>query len=205
MGDRALDEYGLPDDDALARREALMERLRSPPQEAGAPKAKKRLSISQDDLAPSKKKKNISISNPYTGKLPTVVGASSKANDKSKISDASAAQTPEPERSPSILEIDSKAFLLSQGRNENSPQRNPSPTPPRRHIQGAKVFVMKRNASHMQRACSDVGDHFDIPGLKTGTVRMRADLIEEWINARNLGNDPFLVPDGRMVDSNICT
>lgn len=64
---------------------------------------------------------------------------------------------------------------------------------------------MKRNAHHMQRACSDIADDFDIPGLKTGTVGMRADVIEEWVNARNLGNDPFLVPYGRMVDSNICT
>ncbi|TGO52566.1 hypothetical protein BOTNAR_0320g00090 [Botryotinia narcissicola] len=212
MGDQAIDEYGLPDNDALARREAPMKRLSSP-QEAGAPKAKKLLSISQDDLAPPKsKKKKISISKTY--KLQTIVGVTSKANDKSKMSDASVAQTPEPERSPSILEIDSKAFSLSQGRNENSPQRSPSPRPPQRnlsspprqrHVQRAKVFVMKRNATHMQRACSDIEDHFDITGLKTGTVRMRADVIEELTNARNLGNDPFLVPYGRMVDSNIRT
>ncbi|TGO35849.1 hypothetical protein BHYA_0144g00180 [Botrytis hyacinthi] len=118
---------------------------------------------------------------------------------------ASVAHTPERKRSPSVCEIDSKTFLLSQVQNLNSPERNLSSLPPERHVEGGKVSVLKRNATHMQRACADIGDHFDIPGLKTGIVSMRADVIEEWVNARNLGNDPFLVPYGRMVDSNICT
>ncbi|TGO56250.1 hypothetical protein BCON_0080g00060 [Botryotinia convoluta] len=112
------------------------------------------------------------------------------------------------ERFPSVSEIDRKTFQRSQGQKETPRQKSlsPSDTPPQRHHdQGVKVFVMKRIATHMQRACSDIGSNFGIPGIKTGTVNMRADPIERWINRRGLGNDPFLIPYGRMLDSNTCT
>ncbi|THV46686.1 hypothetical protein BGAL_0367g00020 [Botrytis galanthina] len=73
MGDESLDEHGLPNNDALARRKALMERLRSPPKEAGVPKPKKRLSVSHDDDARRGMKKKISLS-VTKPKLPTIVG-----------------------------------------------------------------------------------------------------------------------------------
>ncbi|TGO35850.1 hypothetical protein BHYA_0144g00190 [Botrytis hyacinthi] len=60
MGDRALDGHGLPDNDAFARREALLQRLRGS-REDGAPRPKKRLSLSQDDGAPKPKKPKIGI------------------------------------------------------------------------------------------------------------------------------------------------
>ncbi|TGO25009.1 hypothetical protein BPAE_0089g00130 [Botrytis paeoniae] len=249
MGDRALDEYGLPDDNPIARQEAILRRLNTKKDEAEPAKKKAKLNSKRprqatpsvlgvvDDafdklpveLRDTTTKKvfhqvkqvleaRISvITTPTThtrgeSQIPTIVGAKTSTTWVAGVP-LSSRSSPDirgtkTERSPSISEIDSKTFHRSQRQKESPRQRSlsPSNTPPQRHHnQGVKVFVMKMNATHIQRACSDIGKNYGIPGIKTGTVNMHADLIEEWINRRGLGNDPFLIPYGRMVDSNICT